>query len=122
MNREEYNACMKPYMTGSKPKEQRQLDFCIGAKVCSGKVKSKEEASRICLLPKPPKDDKKQIVKCDVEQIVSCLVKNTDFKSANVADSLRKSIPLCVCKEEPKRRTKTQDKGEFLRQFGFEDK
>lgn len=54
-DREEYNACMRPYMTGSKPKEQRKLDFCVGAKVCSGKAKTEEEARAICSIPKLPK-------------------------------------------------------------------
>ena len=54
-SREEYNACMRPYITGSKPKEQRKLDFCIGAKICSGKAKDEEEARKICLQSLEPK-------------------------------------------------------------------
>lgn len=46
--REEYNACMRPFITGSKPKEERKRDFCIGAKVCSGKATTKEEAAQLC--------------------------------------------------------------------------
>lgn len=54
--REKYNTCMKPYIRGSnKTKEQRQMNFCIGAKVCSGKAKNEEEAKKLCLLPKEPK-------------------------------------------------------------------
>lgn len=53
--RKEYNACIRPYITGSKPKEQRKLDFCVGAKICSGKASSKEEAIQLCSLPKEPK-------------------------------------------------------------------
>ena len=53
-NREEYNACMRPFITGSKPKEQRKRDFCIGAKICSGKAQTEEEAADLCAkaLPK----------------------------------------------------------------------
>jgi len=54
-NREKYNQCMRPFITGSKPKEQRKQDFCIGAKICSGKAKNTDEAQRICSQPKPPK-------------------------------------------------------------------
>lgn len=54
-NRKEYNKCIIPYISGSKPKEQRKLDFCVGAKVCSGKAKDRAEAERLCSLPKEPK-------------------------------------------------------------------
>jgi hypothetical protein len=47
-NRTEYNDCMRPYITGSKPKEQRKSDFCIGAKVCSGKAQTREQATQLC--------------------------------------------------------------------------
>jgi len=57
-NRTEYNACMRPYITGSKPKEQRKLDFCVGAKICSSKASSREEAVQLCSLPKEPKPQK----------------------------------------------------------------
>lgn len=58
MDRKAYNECMRPYITGSKPKEQRKLDFCVGAKLCSQKASSREEAERICSLPKEPKAPK----------------------------------------------------------------
>lgn len=57
MDRVEYNHCMSPYIRGSKPKEQRKLDFCIGAKICSGKASSPEEAKTLCLNA-PPKEPK----------------------------------------------------------------
>lgn len=53
--REEYNACIRPYITGSKPKEQRKMDFCIGAKICSGKAANEQEARVICSQPKAEK-------------------------------------------------------------------
>jgi len=53
--REEYNTCMKPFMAGSKTKEQRQHDMCVGAKICSGKASSQEEAEKICSAPRLPK-------------------------------------------------------------------
>jgi hypothetical protein len=52
MDRKQYNQCIAPYMRGSKPKEQRQFDMCVGAKICSGKAGTEEEARRICSLPK----------------------------------------------------------------------
>lgn len=53
--RTEYNECMKPFMSGSKTKEERQRDMCIGAKICSGKANTQEEAESICRAPKLPK-------------------------------------------------------------------
>jgi len=49
---------MRPYITGSKPAEERKLDFCVGAKICSGKAKDREEAKAICSIPKEPKEPK----------------------------------------------------------------
>lgn len=60
--RTEYNQCMRPYITGSgKSKEQRKLDFCVGAKICSGKSSSREEAVQLCSLPKESKTSKKSV-------------------------------------------------------------
>jgi hypothetical protein len=56
---------MRPYITGSgKPKEERQHSFCVGAKRCSGKAKTDEEAAQLCATTLPkwarqalPKED-----------------------------------------------------------------
>ncbi len=54
--REEFNVCMKPHISGKdKTKEERKLGFCIGAKLCSGKAKTEEEAIKLCNQPKVPK-------------------------------------------------------------------
>ena len=78
MNREEYNACMKPYMSGSKSKEQRQRDFCVGAKVCSGKAKTEDEAIAICSTPKLPKWAKALLPK--KQEPATCQIKDTRAK------------------------------------------
>ena len=65
--REEYNACMRPYITGKgKSKEERQRSFCIGAKVCSGKAQSEEQGADLCAKSVPkwakqalPKEEEK---------------------------------------------------------------
>jgi hypothetical protein len=59
MDRKEYNQCMRPYLTGSKTKEERKRDFCVGAKICSSKVSTREEAEQICSLPKESRMPKK---------------------------------------------------------------
>lgn len=79
-SREEYNSCMRTYITGTgKTKEQRRLDFCIGAKVCSGKAKSEEEARTICDVPKLPKWAKPLLKE---EEPVTCTLRDTRTKEA----------------------------------------
>ena len=82
-SREEYNKCMIPFISGSKPQEQRKLDFCTGAKVCSKGI-SQEEAMAICLQPKEPKPPKakkgrKVCTLRDLEAITTCLVQNINL-------------------------------------------
>lgn len=56
MDREAYNQCMKPHMSGKgKSKEERRIGMCVGAKLCTGKASTEEEALRICSVPKLPK-------------------------------------------------------------------
>lgn len=69
-SREEYNNCMRPYMTGTKTKKERQHDMCVGAKVCSGKAKTDEEAEKICSAPTLPKWAKRLLPKD--EKPISC--------------------------------------------------
>ncbi len=47
MAREDYNACMVPWIKG-KDGLERRMSFCVGAKICSGKAKTEEEAVKIC--------------------------------------------------------------------------
>ena len=64
--RTEYNQCIRPFITGTgRSNQERKLNFCIGAKVCSGKAKTPEEAKQICLTqpPKPPKQPKQRRAK-----------------------------------------------------------
>ncbi len=57
MGRQKYNTCMVPFMKGGGP--DRKLRFCTGAKLCSGKAKSEQEAREICLT-EPPKEPKRR--------------------------------------------------------------
>jgi hypothetical protein len=64
-DRAAYNECMRPFITGSgKTKEKRKQDFCVGAKICSGKAGTEEEAAALCARSVPkwakqakPKED-----------------------------------------------------------------
>lgn len=99
-SRVEYNNCMRPYITGSKPKEQRKLDFCVGAKICSGKSSSREEAVQLCSLPKEPKENKKstqrtsKAMSCEkqVIQISECMLNKIDFKQAMNPNSFQQEV------------------------------
>jgi hypothetical protein len=109
--RKEYNACMRPYITGSKPKEQRKLDFCVGAKICSGKAPSREDAIQLCSLPKEPKENKKpsrKIAKgqtCEKQavQIAECMLNKIDFKNAMNINSFQQEVANalieCQCQQ-----------------------
>lgn len=101
MNREEYRSCISPYITGSKPKEQRRLDFCVGAKICSGKTKDREEAERLCKeaakIPKPSRatgSRKRSPKTCEreVREIANCMVKNIDMNLASNINSVEMAI------------------------------
>jgi hypothetical protein len=58
MDRQAYNSCMAQGMAGKKlSKDERNLEFCVVAKMCSGKAGSRDEATTICSQPKPPKPE-----------------------------------------------------------------
>jgi len=107
MDRKQYNQCMVPYMKGSKPKEQRQFDMCVGAKICSGKAGNEEEAKRICSLPKEPKPVKTGQIKrgqsCekDVAKLSQCIIENIDMNLASNINSIelavRNALMECSC-------------------------
>jgi len=94
---------MSPYMKGSKPKEQRQLDFCIGSKVCSQKAKNEEEARQICLLPKEPKPVKikRRDGDCgrEVSELAHCVVGKIDMNLAgkSMENAIIGAMMECRC-------------------------
>ena len=47
MAREAYNTCMAPWIRGGEGLDRR-MSFCAGAKICSGKAKTLEEAKALC--------------------------------------------------------------------------
>ncbi len=58
MTRQEFNTCVQKGLAGKKFPDQaaRRTEFCILAKMCS-KHLARDEATRICNLPKPPKPE-----------------------------------------------------------------
>ena len=77
MERKAYNDCMKPFISGQH--EDRKRDFCIGAKICSGKAPDEKEAERLCaeaaLNPKPPRKTRGKC-KIDISALAACIVKS----------------------------------------------
>jgi sRNA-binding protein len=73
MDRAQYSACIGEAMTGKQlSKDERKLEFCVAAKLCSQKAKSREEAVAICKQPKPPKPEgekKTHKSKCDCPEL-----------------------------------------------------
>ena len=116
--REEYNTCMRPYITGKGiPKEERRQNFCIGAKICTGKAKDEKEALRLCqadwanpekqnktgksrktpydqLEPIPVTIDGKQVLlpPSEFARICACSVSGKPSKTVMKADTVRSSM------------------------------
>lgn len=62
-------------MQGSKSREERRSSMCVGAKICSGKAKTEDEALAICNAPKLPKWVKP--LSAEEEDNASCPVRMT---------------------------------------------
>lgn len=114
MNREEYNQCIKNKLPALKEEIPHRTKFCVAAKLCSGKTKDISDAIEVCKIPKE-KSDRGKI--CDTEKIVNCVIKNIDRKK-DFREELIRTVNLCIC-EPPVRRSKAQEKREFLGQYGF---
>lgn len=113
MDRKQYNTCMKPYISGTgMTKEERRLRFCIGAKLCSGKAETEDEAMAVCLMPKPEKPKKVKGVdqsdpdKCekDILKLAACIAENADMNLVGNINSLEAGIAdalmVCVCQKQ----------------------
>lgn len=109
MDRGAYNQCMSPYMSGQGlSKEERKLNMCVGAKLCTGKAKDEAEAQQICAEaaveaaanPEPAKARKKS-KKVDPRELATCIITELDG-SGVTHDSLMKSIAVCTGQKVPK--------------------
>lgn len=77
MNKQEYNSCLATGLRGKTlGKEERKTEFCVVSKVCSKKASTREEALRLCSLPKPPKPEsmhrhgRRAVDTCDISHCV----------------------------------------------------
>ncbi len=90
MTREDYNNCMAPYIKGQ-PGMDRRMSFCVGAKMCSGKAHTIDEARQIC----QQRFDKKRGE--DWHLVVDDLMVKLNGKEVTIsADLINK---LCGCKK-----------------------
>ncbi len=87
-NREAYNTCMIPHISGHH--EDRKGDFCVGAKICSGKAADEPTARKLCAEaaanPKPPKEKRARGKgKIDIAALATCVVGALEGKEITIA-------------------------------------
>jgi len=100
LDRAKFNACIAQGMRGKQlTKEERAKEFCITAKMCSGKAKSRDDAIRICSMPKPPKPigfEKRSKKPFDCEKdsfkLAHCIVEKIDMDQARNINSIEMAI------------------------------
>jgi len=102
VSREEYTKCMVPHMKGGGP--DRKLRFCIGAKLCSMKSETEEEAEKLCIEaaanPKPAKATRRKGKAGfgDLNALAACAVQKIDLDSLtpeNIAATLTAALQDC---------------------------
>ena len=94
MSREEYNSCMRKYISGAgKTPEDRKSSFCIGAKICTGKAQNEVEALKLCQQAQADKlnePDKNKIKRgrrsLDSGKIAECLWQKLDSGDYSIKD------------------------------------
>ena len=102
MDQLKYRKCMVNYMKGGGPKEQRRQNFCVGAKVCSGKA-DPMEAETVCRSrpPSEPHRRSRAVGKLcsskSVGTIATCLVAQIDH-AAITDKQMKRDLSRCMCK------------------------
>lgn len=119
MDRQAYNECMIPFMKGGGP--DRKLRFCTGAKICSGKAASEDEARQICI-SQPPKEPKKRkarkTVDCGKEmaRVSACLAPLlVETEEELTISRLTAMLQQCACGKAEKIVEKIVDKKQFIK-------
>lgn len=95
MDRAAYNECMKPFISGQH--EDRKGDFCLGAKICSGKATNEEEAAKLCAeaAADPLKQTQSRKSKIDPARLASCISANIDIERLTV-DNLPARLEVAI--------------------------
>ena len=108
MNQTEYRACMSENMKGTQlSKEERKLEFCVTAKLCSKKAGNRDEAVGMCNQPKEPKQPKKSrsgkggSCKVEAEELAFCMLQNLEASmqggSGDIEEALGRAAVKCLC-------------------------
>jgi hypothetical protein len=116
----EYTSCMSPFMKGPKELAPGAKSMCVGAKICTGRAKSEEEAIQICQ-SQPAKPGKvARGSKCleNLDQYVECVMDKINFEADDMKVELTKALGLCICgkklnKDGSKKMTKVADLAEM---------
>ena len=119
MKQEEYRSCVAKGLRGKTLQpEERKLEFCMVAKLCSKKASSRQEAELICKesasKPKPLKQPsaKKGSKSCEKQavKLVDCIVENIPQESLGNINKLQMALGnaliLCSCPPKGKEQTK----------------
>jgi hypothetical protein len=107
-SRQEYTTCVAQGMRGKKlSRPERNMEFCIVAKLCSKKAKDREEAKLICSQPKEPKPVKAsrkvtgQSCEKEVLDLAHCMAEHIDMNLAHNVNSIEvalvNSLMECRC-------------------------
>ena len=108
----EYTSCMSKWMKGPKELAPGVTAMCAGAKLCTHKAKSQDEAIQMCL-NEPHKVAAVRVTrgaKCmdNIDSVVECLIAKVNWQG-DLRDELSKAISLCVCgKKLKKEKEKTE--------------
>lgn len=88
---------------------ERKTEFCVLAKMCSGKAKTREEAMTICSQPRDPKPRRhrergeKSTKSCDKEvlELAHCMAENINMDQAgninSVEMAMANAMGACKC-------------------------
>lgn len=95
MDRAKYNECMKPYMQGKMTPAERGNNMCLGAKLCTGKAKTKMEAEELC--KNRPVGTKSRGRKCKASKkdLMECMIKELKPETEHFEFALRDAVEKC---------------------------
>ncbi|MFA5991832.1 MAG: hypothetical protein WC794_06335 [Candidatus Doudnabacteria bacterium] len=95
MDKAEYNQCMKQYMQGKMTLEERGNNMCMGAKLCTGKAKTKMEAVELC--KNRPVETKSKGRKCKVSKkdLTACMIKELKPEIENFDLAIKIALEKC---------------------------
>lgn len=97
----DYTNCMKPWMKGAKEIDGVKA-MCVGAKMCTGKARSQDEAIAICksqpaAAPRSGRAVKGAKCMANLDQYVECFMSKINFEADDMEEEIKKAISSCIC-------------------------